>query len=117
MSLCSLTDKRSTLAASADTYFYIKDCGQYFEKLVYPDFLIISLNWRFQKSQPLTENIEVLRNEHESNIRQLCKCLRELETLFLDKNMCLGSFKQLLVTYLIMISLVMMVDLMIQSIR
>ena len=84
--------------------------GQYFEKIVYPDVLIISLNRRFQKSQPLTENIEILRHEHESNIRQLWKCLRELETLLLDKNMCLASFKQLLVTYLIMISLVIMVD-------
>ena len=88
--------------------------GQYFEKLVYPDVLIISLNWRFQKSQPLTENIEGSRNEHESNIRQLWKCLRELKTLFLDKNMCPGSFQQLLVTYLIMISLVIMVEFIIQ---
>ena len=103
-------DKRPTLVASLDTYFYIKDSGQYFEKLASSDALIISLNRRFQKSQPLTENIDVLRNEHESNIRQLWKCLRELETLLLDKNMCLASFKQLLVTYLIMISLVIMVD-------
>ena len=55
MSLWSLTDKRSTLAASLDTYFYIKDSGQNFEKLVYSDVLIIMENGKIVAQGPFDE--------------------------------------------------------------
>ena len=63
--MISLTEKQPTLASSLDAHFGTTDAGHYFERILYPDVLIISLNWRLQQSGALTEDIELLRKEHD----------------------------------------------------
>ena len=71
----SLTEKQSTLVASLDAHVPPTDVGYYFEILRYPNVLILSLNWRFQKSRPLTEDIETLRSEYKEQYESALKIL------------------------------------------
>ena len=75
--MISLTEKQPTLASSLDADFGTTNAGHYFERIVYPDVLIISLNCRLQKSRPLTDNIEVLRNEYEEQYHEALQMLEK----------------------------------------
>ena len=113
----SLTDKRSTLVASLDTYFYTKDSGQYFERLTYPDVFIILWTEDFKSCSFWRKTLKFWETSMWTIWNRFGNTWGNWRPYFLDRNMFLASFKQLLVAYLIMISPMIMVDLIIQNIR
>ena len=76
-SVIALTEKKDTLAASLDAHFAATDVGHYFERLTYPGILILTLNWRLQKSRPLSQDIEILRSEHEAQYHAALEMLEK----------------------------------------